>query len=104
MTEKPMLDKTEFGKYAQALLKSHNVIVIGDGSDPIHFPENSPAELLAHTLFGSSKSTLIIRKLTTQIGVIELSSKRSQTEDCKVVEVIDYTSSIQELMPNNLKH
>ena len=104
MTEKTMLDKAEFGSYAQALLKNHNIIY-GYGTDSmVHFPENSPAELLAHTVFSKDKTKLIIRHGSKPIGTIDLQIKRSYTKDCKVAEILEVSPAIEDLSPINLAH
>lgn len=104
MTEKTMLNKAEFGSYAQALLKNHNIIY-GYGTDSmVHFPENSPAELLAHTIFSKDKTKLIIRRGSKPIGTIDLQTKRNYATDCKVVEVLEVSPEIEDLTPTSLSH
>lgn len=102
MTKTLALDKAEFVKYANALLKNHNVVFRDESKKLVHFPDNSPAELLAHSMFGSEKSTLIVRKDITAIGSMKFQTKRSYTKDCKVIELVDYSGDVEDLKPINL--
>jgi hypothetical protein len=102
MTDNIVMNKAEFCEYAQALLKNHNVSVETEDSDSIHFPEGSPPELLAHTVFKNNRSTVIIKKYETVAGAIMFSSKRSYTKDCKVASIDRFSPAIEHLLPNNL--
>lgn len=104
MNDKAMLDKSQFVKYAHALLKNHSVIINNDGSNPVHFPENSPTELLAHSVFSKKTSLLIICKNKHPIGTIEFQTKRSPTKDYKVIEILNMSDGIEDLTPTNLAH
>lgn len=102
MTDNIVINKAEFCEYAQALLKNHNVSVETGNGDNIHFPEGSPPELLAHTIFKNNQSKVVIKKYETAAGAIIFSSKRSYTKDCKVVSVDRFSPAIEHLLPKNL--
>lgn len=104
MSQKPVLDKIEFSKYAEALLKNYNVVLRYGEIDRVAFPEKSPSELVAHSVFSTENSLFIICRGTSPLGGIKWRTKRCPIKDCKVVELIVSTKHIEELTPNHLDY